>query len=102
MLGQNLKQLYESLGAVECVRLLEEGLQTGEFKPEDFSLREMAESFCGHDWVRRLNPKNTARYSIADVTEAGDGVDVSAFSNITGQIFYNKILSGWQNPVHVA
>lgn len=95
MLGQNLKQLYESQGAAGCVGLLNEGLQSGEFKPEDFSLRELAESFCGHEWVRRLNPRNVSRFSVMDVTEAGEGVDVSAFSNITGQIFYNKILTGW-------
>lgn len=101
MLGQNLRQLYESLGPQECVSLLKEGLKSGEFKPSDFSLRELAEAFCGENWVRRLNPRATERYSTADLLEAGEGVDVSAFSNITGQIFYNRILEGWKNATLV-
>lgn len=102
MLGQNLRQLYESLGPAECVRLLSEGVKSGEFKPADFSLRELAEAFCGENWVRRLNPAATARYGTVDVLEAGEGVDVTAFSNITGQIFYNRILEGWKNATLVS
>lgn len=95
MLGQNLKQLYESLGPQQCVALLGENLRSGEFRPEDFSLRELAESFCGHDWVARLNPRNLGRFSQMGLMEAGEGVDVTAFSNITGQIMYSKIHEGW-------
>ena len=32
MLGQNLRQLYESLGPAECVRLLSEGVRSGGIK----------------------------------------------------------------------
>jgi hypothetical protein len=97
MLGQNLRQLYESLGPAECVHLLSEGIKSGEFKTSDFSLRELAEAFCGEGWVRRLNPAASARYGTVDLLEAGEGVDITAFSNITGQIFYNRILEGWRN-----
>lgn len=100
--GQSLKQLYESLGPVECVRKLKEGLHTNLFRPEDFSLRDLAESFCGLEWVRMLNPGNLARYQSIPVTEAGEGVDVSAFSNITGQILFTKILTGWTDATKIA
>lgn len=100
--GQSLKQLYESLGPVECVGRLQEGLQKKVFRPEDFSLRDLAESFVGPGWVRSLNPLNTARYGAVPIQEAGDGVDISAFSNITGQILFTKILEGWQDATMIA
>lgn len=96
MLGQNLRQLYESLGPVDCLERLAGLLESKEVKPEDFSLRELAESFCGHDWVSKLNTHNLGRFSTVSVMEAGEGVDVSAFSNITGQILYTKIMDGWK------
>lgn len=99
MLGQSLREMYESLGPVECVGLLREGLDKGEFKPEDFSLRELAESFCGYEWVKRLNPRNVQRFAQLSVMEAGEGVDVSAFSDITGQILYTRIMDGWKQAV---
>lgn len=95
MLGQNLKQLYESLGPRQCVSMLTALLKKGEVKPEDFSLRECAEAFCGNDWVRKLNPANIAKMGSVNVLEAGEAVDVSAFSNITGQIVYTKVHQGW-------
>lgn len=103
MRGQSLRDLVESNGIPwvqqklnECMALYrrepnhEDGL-----RPEDFSIRELAEAFCGEDWVRRLNPQNF-RTGMAILEGAGDAVDVTAFANITGQIFYNKILDGWQ------
>lgn len=98
MKGQNLRQLWESLGPRQCVGLLLENLQSGEFRPEDFSLRELAESFCGHDWVRRLHEGNFERRQLVQLEEAGDAIDVSAFSNITGQLVFTKILEGWEQP----
>jgi hypothetical protein len=93
--GASLHRLWESLGPVECVERLGSLLQTRQVRPEDFSLRELAEAFCGHDWVRRLNPRNQDRYSHLHLKEAGEGVDVTAFGNITGQIVYSKIHQGW-------
>jgi hypothetical protein len=40
-------------------------------------------------------------YHTTDVMEAGDGVDVSAFANITGQLFFNKILEGWEDAERI-
>lgn len=102
MLGQNLRQLYESLGPVECQEKLANLLESKEVKPEDFSLRELAEAFCGDQWAKRLNPRNVGRFSNTSLLEAGEGVDVSGFSNITGQILYTKILDGWKQTVDTA
>lgn len=94
--GQSVKQLYESLGPFECSARLQEGLEKGLWRPEDFSIRELAEAFCGPDWVKALNPRSLERYSQRSLLEAGEGVDVAAFSHITGQIIYSKIQQGWE------
>ena len=99
MKGQNLRQLYESLGPRQCVGLLSENLQSGEFKATDFSLRELAEAFCGPEWVRKLHESAySGRLVHLEEVGGGEAIDVSAFSNITGQILYSKILDGWQQP----
>jgi hypothetical protein len=102
MKGQNLRQLYESLGPRQCCKLLGQNLKSGEFKTSDFSLRELAESFCGHNWVRRLHEGNFERRQLVTLEEAGEAVDVSAFSNITGQLIFTRILEGWEQPGFIA
>ena len=106
MRGQSLKSLIESNGLRWTVNRIDEAMALGRkgdkegLRPDDFSIRELAEAFLGEDWVRRLAPPNQVnrgRWS-ADATllEAGGAIDVTAFSNITGQILFNKILEGWE------
>ena len=94
--GQSIRGMWESLGPKGCLEHLEKALLEKKLRPEEFSFREMAVAFCGEEWYRRLNPANLDRYSTLDVQEAGEGVDVSAFANITGQIVYSKIHQGWE------
>jgi len=96
MNGQNLKTLYESLGPRGCVHKLSKLLGEKKLRPDEFSIKELAESFCGTRWVQRLHPGNTGRFTTRSLMEAGDGVDVSAFSNITGQLIFSKIHEGWE------
>ncbi len=96
--GQALADLYESMGPEGFSLRMGELLESKEIKPEDVSLRELAEACCGHEWVRRLNPKNLGRTQFMHIREAGDAVDVTAFANITGQIVYSKIHQGWDSP----
>jgi len=91
--GVNLKQLYASEGAEATCDKLRTALVDGELKPEDFSLREIAESFCGPDWVKTLTPHGSGNQL---VTAAEAPVDLTAFSNITGQIVYSSVLQGYK------
>jgi hypothetical protein len=100
-MGQNLRQLYESLGPQETCGRLRKMLDEKKLTPEQFSLRELAEAFCGRAWVEQLNPRSMGRYGSMSIMEAGEGVDVSAFSNIVGQIYYSKIAEGWKNATLV-
>ena len=71
-------------------------MQKKQLRSEDFSLRDLAEALVpdGHQWVRQLDPRNAS--SGVNLLEAGDGVDVTAFLNITGQVIYSKIMEAYQ------
>jgi hypothetical protein len=97
---RELKRRYELDGAQQSVRHLSESLHEGHLKPEDFSIRDLAESLVpdGREWVRMLDPRSAGSVGLM---EAGDGVDVTAFSNITGQVIYSKIMEAYQQEAFV-
>jgi hypothetical protein len=97
---RELKRRYELDGAQHTVSHLSESLREGHLKPEDFSIRDLAEALVpdGREWVRMLDPRSAGSVS---VLEAGDGVDVTAFSNITGQVIYSKIMDAYQQEAFV-
>lgn len=90
---KELRKRYEMDGAERTVCHLKEALAKKELRSEDFSIRELAESLIpeGHHVVRELDPRSGS----GNILEA-DGVDASAFTNITGQIVYNKILESYE------
>ncbi len=69
-------------------------------KPEDFSIRDLAEALVpdGREWVRLLDPRSTGSVS---VLESNDGVDVTAFLNIAGQVIYSKIMEAYTQEAFV-
>jgi len=100
--GHAIKDIVESQGLEHTCSLLEQEIIDGKVRPEDFSFRELAEAFCGHEWVAKLDPRRQARFSqFRSVMEAGEGVDVTAFGNITGQIIYSKINQGWNGTAFI-
>ena len=91
---RELRRRYELDGPEKTTSHLSEALGTGQLRAEDFSLRDLAEGLVpdGHQWVRMLDPRNSGSVSIL---EAGDGVDVTAFLNVAGQVIYSKILESY-------
>ena len=91
---RELRRRYELDGPEKTTSHLCEALDTGQLRAEDFSLRDLAEGLVpdGHQWVRMLDPRNSGSVSIL---EAGDGVDVTAFLNVAGQVIYSKILESY-------
>ncbi|RMG04764.1 MAG: hypothetical protein D6741_00560 [Planctomycetota bacterium] len=79
---------------------MREALDEGHLKPEDFSLRRLAETLvpCGAEWVRSLDPQEQGRVLL----EAGDGIDATAFLNVTGAIVSAKILEAYRNEAFAA
>lgn len=88
-----LKKRYELDGAAQTVRHLSEALEKRDLAPEDFSIRDLAETMVpnGRDWVGRMAPGTGCV-----LTEA-EGLDATAFLNLTGQLIYNKILEAYKN-----
>jgi hypothetical protein len=94
---RELKRMYDLSGAEKTVRHLQEALESGDLKPDDFSVRELAEATLSPERVRQMDP----RHGGACLLEAGDGVDVTAFSNITGQVVQAKILEAYNQEAFV-
>lgn len=97
---KDLKRQYELDGPRKTCGHMAESLEQKHLKPEDFSLKELAEAVVpdGREWVRSLDPRHQGSL----IAEAGDAVDSTAFSNITGQIVYTKIMEGYQSEAFVA
>jgi hypothetical protein len=97
---RELKRRYELDGADQTVTHLSEALREGHLKPEDFSIRDLAEALVpdGREWVRLLDPRSAGGVS---VLESNDGVDVTAFLNITGQVIYSKIMEAYTQEAFV-
>jgi len=98
---RELRRRYDLDGPQKTVAHLAEALQQGHLQPEDFSLRDLAEALIpdGHQWVKTLDPRQAGPVTLL---EAGDGVDVTAFLNVTGQVIYSKILQAYQHEAFVA
>ena len=94
---RELKRMYDVDGPEKTVGHLQEALRKGELKPADFSIRELAEATLSQERVRQMDP----RHGDACILEAGDGVDVTAFSNITGQIVQSQILDAYEQEAFV-
>ena len=97
---RELKRRYELDGAQKTVDHLSESLREKHLRAEDFSIRDLAETLVpdGHHWVRQLDPRSS---SGVNVMESGDGVDVTAFLNITGQVIYSKIMDAYRQDAFV-
>lgn len=95
---RELRRMYERLGRAECVRRLGEALDERLLKPEDFSLRELAEATLGPSYVRELDPRGGDG---AALVESGDGADVTAFASIAGQVVQAKILEAYRQEAFV-
>jgi hypothetical protein len=94
-----LRRLYEAAGRDRNQRRffsdLREGFESKAIKPSDFSIRKLFESFVedGREIVDSWNPQQGGGVQLL---EAGEAVDTSAFSNITGQIVYSEIMEKYQ------
>ena len=91
---RELRRRYELDGPQQTVKHLSEALAQGHLKPEDFSLRDLAEALVpdGREWVSTLDPRSSGGVSLL---EAGEGVDVTAFLNVTGQVIHAAILEAY-------
>ncbi len=97
---RELKRRYDLDGPRKTVRHLSEALETKQLAPEDFSIRDLAEALVpdGREWVRLLDPRSGG----ANLLEASDGVDVTAFQNLTGQVIHAQVLDAYTQEAFIA
>jgi hypothetical protein len=95
-LGRNLKRLTESHGLPAVLDQLGDALRARKIPESEVSFRELAQSFLGDDW-----PVKLGRYS-ARTLEAGDAVDASAFSAISGNILIDRVRDQFNSPEFIA
>ena len=96
---RELKRRYDLDGAQKTVEHLSEALNTRLLRPEDFSIRDLAEALMpdGREWVRTLDPRQGAARPVLE----SDGVDVSAFQNVASQVIHAKILEAYTQEAFV-
>ena len=77
---------------------LSEALTSGELKPQELSIRALAEALVpdGSEWVRSLDPRSNFGY-----VQESSAVDTTSFANITGQIVYTTIMQAYEQPEFV-
>ena len=95
---RELKRMYELCGPERTTQHLRKALEQGHLKAEDFSLRELAEATVGSAWVKQMDPRNAGGVHLL---EAGDGTDMTAFSNITGQVIYSTVLAAYAQEAFI-
>jgi len=112
---QELRKRFEMDGPVQTVRHLTEALQRKELRGGDFRIRDLAEALVpnGRDWVKELDCRpgsgptgsgptgsGPTGYGGTTVLEA-DGIDVTAFLNVTKQIVFSQILESYHSELFV-
>lgn len=92
---ESLRSLCEQHTPDVVTKTVTEALATGKLKPEDISLRGLAEATVGPNWAKELI---SSVHQGKTLTEA---VDVSAFNGITGQIYFTKVMDGFNTANRV-
>ncbi|MEO0529624.1 MAG: hypothetical protein AAF266_03500 [Planctomycetota bacterium] len=98
---RELRRRYELDGPGKTVQHLSEALSERALRPEDFSLRDLAEALIpdGREWVRTLDPRSGG---VTPVLESSDGVDATAFQNVAAQVIHAKVLEAYTQESFVA
>ncbi|MHA2069167.1 MAG: phage major capsid protein [Candidatus Thorarchaeota archaeon] len=84
---------------------LQEGLETGQLDAsKDFTIRCLFEAFVpdGNEILQSWSPKSGGGSSGVMLTEAGEAVRTTDFSDITGQILFTRMLEAYADPVFLA
>src|SRR5262252_5327225 len=76
---------------------LNESLERGHLKPENFSVQDLFVALheSGEELLRNISTRRSGNQSLQ---EAAQGVDTAAFTGIIGQIVFNKIKDAYADP----
>src|ERR1700726_892332 len=90
-----------------------QGHEIERFRPDEYSLRDLAESLIGDDWSEQLNPDAIKRTALLEdkrsILEAGTGAitasafaNINAFTAVVAGLLEVSVLEGWKNPQYFA
>lgn len=101
---REMAQMYSKLGPRQADRRLTEALDKGQLMPEDFDFCELGEAILGPQFRRACDPHNqsTAATDFLKIKEAEDGLDYTAFLNITQRVISNKVMEGFTEESPIA
>lgn len=105
---RELRRAVELEGPKRAARRFGSALKKGYLKPDDFSVRDLAECFVttrrgepvGRSWVRRLGPQKSGGLTLLE--SSSSGLMLSNFNDITGQIFYNRLMDEYTMAAFVS
>lgn len=94
---REMKRMVACDGLDGAQATLSEAIQRRHLKPEDFSVRDLAEAMVpdGAEWVRSLDPRHEGGFVSIQESNA---VNTGAFSSIIGQVVYSKLLETYAAP----
>lgn len=103
---RELKRRIELEGVGETCSHFREALMEGLIKPDDVSIRDLAEAFvmtrdgspCGREWVASLDPRRSGNVALL---EADSAVDSSVFANLMAQVAYSAIMEGYDQSIFI-
>jgi len=77
-------------------------IKSGELKVSELSIRDIAEATLGQAGMRALAKNSTqSGFCIDDMKEAVAPVNLSMFSNITGQLIYQGVYDAYTAPEYI-
>lgn len=95
-LAKNLAKMIADphYGLQKTTEHLKDALESRQLNFKDFSIRDLARNLISNEYVDNLWGKSAT-------TVMESAVDSAAFSSITGQIIFSKILTAYKNPAFI-
>jgi hypothetical protein len=97
---RELKHLYEGMGAQRATQHLGDALRQGHLRAADFSLYDLGKATLGQEFIDACRP-GTESTEATRIFEASEATDSTAFSNITGQIVFSRIMQAFEIATQV-
>ena len=82
---------------------LRTALMEGELAPEDFHIADVFDAFVenGFQLRQEFNPNKRVNAFRGELMEDGGYISTTAFTNITGQVIYSKIMENFASPEYI-
>jgi hypothetical protein len=97
-------QMFDKLGPAQTKTRLTEALDDGDLRADDFDFCELGEACFGSEFRRACDPnrQSTDATRFLRIKEAEDGLDYTAFLNITGRVISNRVMEGFNEESAIA